>query len=183
MPNWAANSTHITGPVNAMTNFYARLGSSLQFSTFFPVSSADIDRHIEAWSTRWDLKPDETEEVVRTPEHYHIRYMTAWSPPSKFLGRLAVQFPGLHIVNAYCEIGVSYYGLSIDEVNKHIEEHYNITNEVEYVPQDENGPVLRIPDETDEEYQDRTESFDTKLVAHGRLAEIMKEYGLEDFGG
>ena len=83
------------------------------------------DRCLKNWGTKWEAdfdsktKPevtaskwDETELSIK------YRFDTAWSPPCRWLGRVAPLFPKLTFELGYLEQGMGFIGLAVHEGGK-----------------------------------------------------------------
>jgi hypothetical protein len=67
---------------------------------------------IDHWGTKWDA----TATLVETPPGFlAYRFETAWSPPVKWLKKVAADFPSLRFVLQYDEPGMGFAGIAIAE--------------------------------------------------------------------
>jgi hypothetical protein len=131
MPNWCFNKLTITGPKADVQAFKAKaVGYSpweqpagepavLNFHSLVPVpeevlkagyDSAGYHWEVENWGCKWGAGNttilDEWEGFIA------YEFSTAWSPPEKFLEKVAVQWRALQFVLEYEEPGMAYKGLA-----------------------------------------------------------------------
>ena len=131
MPNWCLNKLTVTGPEAEVQGFKAKaVGHSpwfkpegepdvLNFHSLVPVpdqvlkagyEAAGYDWERENWGCKWGAENptllDEWEGCLI------YEFDTAWSPPTEFLQKVAVQLPALVFVLEYEEPGMAYKGLA-----------------------------------------------------------------------
>ncbi len=74
----------------------------------------------EHWGTKWDVQA----ELLNAPDFLVYRFETAWSPPVKWLEKVAQDFPALRFVLQYDEPMMGFTGTAIYEQGKLIVDRY-----------------------------------------------------------
>jgi hypothetical protein len=132
MPNWCANKLTIIGPEADVRSFKEKATGRwpwskpdetevemLNFHSLIPVPDeilkagydpAGYDWEVANWGCKWGA--DATTIVDEGGTCMIYEFYTAWSPPIKFLKKVAVQWPALQFVLSYEEPGVGYKGLA-----------------------------------------------------------------------
>ena len=117
MPNWCINELTVTGPEEALKDFYEQAkgeSTDLSFDKFFPTPPDLLDGNgwydwrINNWGTKWDVEAS----VQGTPEEGKLLYTfaSAWSPPINWLAQVAVLYPELSFHMIYIEEGIGFAG-------------------------------------------------------------------------
>jgi hypothetical protein len=131
MPNLCSNQLTITGPKADVKAFREKAPGQypwwkpeeepevLNFHSLVPIpenilagdyESAGYDWEMENWGCKWGAQDstilDEREEFIA------YEFLTAWSPPMKFLETVAKQWPALQFVLEYDEPGIGFKGLA-----------------------------------------------------------------------
>ena len=134
MPNWCENHLTITGGEQDIQRFHevakGQPDSDLSLAKLYPLP-ADIYQGdlgpeqwekyrtntwyrwcIERWGTKWDVKAT---LLAATPDLLEYAFASAWSPPVKWLEKVAADFPGLRFVLHYDEPMMGFAGVAIAE--------------------------------------------------------------------
>jgi hypothetical protein len=141
MPNWCLNKLTITGAQADVQAFKAKaVGHSpwlepegnpdaLNFHSLVPIpeellkagyDSAGYDWEMANWGCKWGASGPGI--LVEREGHVEYEFCTAWSPPTEFLKKVAVQWPSLVFVLAYEEPGMGFKGLAKFQGQNH-EDH------------------------------------------------------------
>ena len=76
---------------------------------------------IAHWGTKWDVQATLENEI---PDFLVYRFASAWSPPVKWLEKVAGDFLSLRFVLRYDEPGMGFKGTAIADQGKLIVDHY-----------------------------------------------------------
>jgi hypothetical protein len=76
---------------------------------------------IAHWGTKWDVQATLENE---TPDFLVYEFESAWSPPVKWLEKVAGDFPSLRFVLRYDEPGMGFKGVAIFDQGKLIVDKY-----------------------------------------------------------
>jgi hypothetical protein len=115
MPNWCSVVLRFCGEEAAVQSFLARWKNPecLSFQDFVPIPEEEEDNWYEwncnNWGTKWDLPEDQT-QVVKGNGYVDVETQTAWSPPIKFLEKVAKDFPDLCVSISYSEPAMMFAG-------------------------------------------------------------------------
>jgi Ferredoxin-like domain in Api92-like protein len=134
MPNWCENLLTITGGEKDIQRFQEMAkdqpDSELSLAKLYPMPAGiyqgnvgpdELTRYgahnwyrwcIERWGTKWDVKAT---LLAATPKFLEFEFESAWSPPVKWLEKVAADFPRLRFVLHYDEPMMGFAGVAIAE--------------------------------------------------------------------
>ena len=153
MPNWCQNQFKADGPLKDMRYFHEALKSippkddhipgmipfRFSLSGVFPLPKAITDQFAalawfkENWGTDGDVGEHTEGEYKEHPQEgtadiwWH--FLTAWSPPVKWLEKVSRQYPAIEFELVYCERGNNFAGIAVGEKGKVSDESHDITKE------------------------------------------------------
>lgn len=141
MPNWCTNELTITGDPKQIAKFRKLAEQknkdgekqALSLGNFYPEpdytktevlptfpdisgtkpvdpSQAWWDWRVQNWGTKWEL--NEVELIDESEDYLLYRFDTAWSPPVKWLEKVAKDYPELDFRLKYEEEGVGFLGVA-----------------------------------------------------------------------
>lgn len=68
------------------------------------------DWSIENWGTKWDVNPNEVDQLGDQEDYLELHFNTAWSPPVPWVKALREAFPDAEITAFYDEPGMQAAG-------------------------------------------------------------------------
>lgn len=137
MPNWCSNTLIIDGDREALDDFLARNGKSLDFNDYVPyplryeimdalakcfgkqgISIIDgfnrggYEWCIDHWGTKWNVNPDAI-FFNDTGHSLVFSLLTAWSPPEGAIKAMSKAFPDLEFTLEFEDEFCNFWGTSV----------------------------------------------------------------------
>lgn len=152
MPNWCENFLTANGPKEEIEKFSEKVSQvpSYYSGTVFEPESNEVpfyfsghvpipqevvegkeewnDWCVKNWGTKWDACECQPPEIMTTENisSFSVDFLTAWSPPIKWLEKVAKEHPNIEFEIHYTEHGMGFTGKAIGKEGEVFDECFNM---------------------------------------------------------